>query len=237
MIGKYIALADWRISSILTGEYLCEEIYSITETATRNVLASAEAMKAGDKSAYEKLIYGLLMSGIAMQMLGNSRCASGAEHHISHLIEMRPEGLALSSDALHGEKVGVGTLIALGIYHELVKSGELGKYDYVPADRDYITKAFGEVIGASIIAENEKDACLGITGEAITAKLDEIKAVVDALPARDDLLKVYQLLGSVATLSDIGISNDMVDKILEFSPLVRNRLTLMRLRRSTLRSK
>ena len=39
------------------------------------------------------------MSGLAMQLLGNSRCASGAEHHISHLIEMQPVGLDAYSDA------------------------------------------------------------------------------------------------------------------------------------------
>ena len=43
-----------------------------------------------------------------MQLMGNSRPASGCEHHISHLIEMGPAAFAFSSDALHGEKVGVG---------------------------------------------------------------------------------------------------------------------------------
>ena len=33
-------------------------------------------------------MYALLLSGLAMQMVGNSRPASGAEHHMSHLWEM-----------------------------------------------------------------------------------------------------------------------------------------------------
>ena len=33
-------------------------------------------------------MYGLVLSGVAMQMVGFSRPASGSEHHISHFIEM-----------------------------------------------------------------------------------------------------------------------------------------------------
>lgn len=112
MVGKYIALAEWRIGKILTDEYFCDKIYGMTLDAAKEVVNAAEDLAEGKTSAYEKLMYGLVLSGLAMQLLGNSRCASGAEHHISHLIEMRPDGLGASSDALHGEKVGVGTLIA-----------------------------------------------------------------------------------------------------------------------------
>ena len=108
----------------------------MTMDATKAVIESAEAIKNGDITAYEKLTYGLLMSGLAMQLLGNSRCASGAEHHISHLIEMQPEGLKVKSDALHGEKVGVGTLIASGEYHKL-KENSLWE-NYPKLDNDYI---------------------------------------------------------------------------------------------------
>ena len=100
MVGKFIALADWKIAHALTGEYFCPTIHDITLAATKAVVNSTESIKNGDIAAYEKLTYGLLMSGLAMQLLGNSRCASGAEHHISHLIEMQPDGLSVSSSAL-----------------------------------------------------------------------------------------------------------------------------------------
>ncbi len=47
-----------------------------------------DGLKAGEADAYEKLMYALLLSGLAMQMTGNSRPASCAEHHVSHLWEM-----------------------------------------------------------------------------------------------------------------------------------------------------
>ena len=57
----------------------------------------------GDRESCEKLMYALILSGLAMQMVGNSRPASCAEHHLSHLWEM--EVINGPLDALHGEKV------------------------------------------------------------------------------------------------------------------------------------
>ena len=133
MVGKVIALADWKISNVLIDEFFCTTIHDMTMDATKAVMNSAEKIKSGDASAFEKLTYGLLMSGLAMQMLGNSRCASGAEHHISHLIEMQPEGLDVKSDALHGEKVGVGTLICCRQYHKIEDDKNIIWNDYSKA--------------------------------------------------------------------------------------------------------
>ena len=102
MVGKFVALADWKVAHIMTDEYFCNTIHDMTMDATRAVVQSADGIRKGNIDSFEKLTYGLLMSGLAMQLLGNSRCASGAEHHISHLIEMKPEGLGGTSNALHG---------------------------------------------------------------------------------------------------------------------------------------
>ena len=232
MIGKYIALADWKIAHLLTGEYFCEYIYSMTFDATRAVLESADGIKSGEISAYEKLTYGLMMSGLAMQLLGNSRCASGAEHHISHLIEMRPKGLSAVSDALHGEKVGVGTLLAAREYHKMANDGNIQFGDYAPASLEFIEKMFGEKLTEAIIAENLTDACAGITGEQIRGCWTEICKIVGEIPTSKALSSVYSNLGVKSSLSDVGVAEELADTLLEYSPLVRNRLTLMRLRRA-----
>ena len=154
MLGKYIALAEWRISNVLTGEYLCERIYDMTRAATDEIARCACRLKDGNTKAFEQLMYGLLMSGLAMQLLGNSRCASGAEHHISHLIEMRPSGLGESSNALHGEKVGVATLLVRREYERMRNKTDLVWNDYKAADSEYIKKFFGEHLSEQIINEN-----------------------------------------------------------------------------------
>ncbi len=228
MVGKYIALAEWRIGKILTDEYFCEKVYGMTLDAAKEVVNAAEDLAEGKTSAYEKLMYGLVLSGLAMQLLGNSRCASGAEHHISHLIEMRPDGLGASSDALHGEKVGVGTLIASKVYHDLVKETREW-HDCRRPDDAYIAAFFGERLAASIIEENKNDACAGITASLIESKQDEIRKVVDGIPTVEELAPLYEKLGMKASLEDIGVPSEKLPLIRKYAFLVRNRLTLMRI--------
>jgi glycerol-1-phosphate dehydrogenase [NAD(P)+] len=203
----------------------------MTLDATKAVTESAEAIKAGDVAAYEKLIYGLLMSGLAMQMLGNSRCASGAEHHISHLIEMQPEHLGVKSDALHGEKVGVGTLLACREYHRL-KDSRVKWGNYRQASPEYIKEMFGNTLGLSITEENTKDCARGITAQLIEEKWEQIWDIIGTVPTYKELMERYEILGVKSSLVDIDVPPEKTNLLLEYSPLVRNRLTLMRLRRA-----
>lgn len=232
MIGKFIALADWKIAHTLTDEYFCDTIHNMTLDATKAVVSSAEAIKDGDITAYKKLIYGLLMLGLAMQMLGNSRCASGAEHHISHLIEMQPEGINVKSDALHGEKVGVGTLLACREYHRIKSDKNIIWNDYSETSSSYIKDVFGDKLSSAIIIENSEDCALGITEKIITDNLSSIYDIINSIPTYDELIKKYEMLGVKSRLKDINVPEEKIDILLEYSPLVRNRLTFMRLRRA-----
>ncbi len=231
MVGKYIALTDWKIGNILKGEYYCEKIADMTLSATKSVIDSAHGILKGEEQSYINLTYGLLMSGLAMQMLGNSRCASGAEHHISHIIEMEPKGLGVHSDALHGEKVGVGTLLALQEYKRICALKNIEFCDYCTYTHDFIYDMFGEDMGKEILDENKTDACDGVTAKMLSASWDKICAVIDALPNAESLEKLYRDLDIISTLSQIGVSDSLKQKLLDYCPTVRNRLTLMRLRK------
>ena len=55
MIGKFIALADWKIAHILTNEYFCETIYDMTMNATKAVTESAKAIKDGFEPTFNSL--------------------------------------------------------------------------------------------------------------------------------------------------------------------------------------
>lgn len=231
MIGKYVSLTDWKIGNILTGEFYCETIAGMTREATEQVLQSARGILTGDPEAYEKLMYGLLLSGLAMQMMGNSRPASGAEHHISHLIEMKPPALGVDSDALHGEKVGVGTLLALKEYQRLASLPKPTFSDYKTFSRERIFAIFGSEMGEGIVAENQKDAAASVTAETVSAKWNQICEEIAKLPKFTDLRKLYEDLGVISMLPEIKVPSELEEKLLDSSPMVRNRLTLMRLRK------
>lgn len=231
MIGKYIALTDWKISNLLTKEFYCERIANLTLNATQAVLTSVDGIISGDDKAYETLTYGLLLSGIAMQMIKTSRPASGSEHHISHFIEITPESLDVKSNALHGEKVGVGTLMALREYKQMATFVNPTFLDYKPYDDCIIKDIFGESLAVEILAENKNDCAKHVKGKDIKDVWKDICDIIANLPKPKYLFDVYSSFNAKKNLSDIEVSEEYAPQLIEYSHLVRNRLTLMRLRK------
>ena len=168
-----------------------------------------------------------------MQMTGNSRPASGAEHHISHLIEMGV--VSKNNTALHGEKVGVATVLVLKKYHEATKhhltESEIIDYDY--NYNGFIKEKFS-YLSDEIIKENTPDPLKKVTISVLLEKWEDICAFAkEFLPSENFVKDILDDLGASSTLSDIGLSEDLVNEIYTLSPFVRNRLTLMRLLKLT----
>ena len=76
-------------------------------------------IKQRDPETLGAVMNGLVLSGAAISLYGDSRPASGAEHHMSHfwetIIEQRGE-----RPAMHGEQVAVGTVLVLRLIEELL---------------------------------------------------------------------------------------------------------------------
>ncbi len=233
IMAKYIALAEWKIAHLTTGEYLCPRILDIMRQAADTVTESVPGLLEGRDEAFESVTYALVMSGIAMQMMGNSRPASGAEHHISHMIEMGPEALEVRFPAMHGEKTGVGSVLAAREYERLAAVEDIRPAirDYAPLDEERCRAFFGERLMEGVLAENEKDCLAAVTPERLAEAWPEIRQILSEIPSSEKLYALLERLGAKRTLEDIGVSSGELDRVLEFSPLVRNRLTLMRMRR------
>ena len=89
MLGKLTARLDWVLAREVIGEHYCPTVAAMMARAVDKCLAQAEGLSRREPEAIVGLMEGLILSGIAMQMLGYSRPASGAEHHIAHYFEMK----------------------------------------------------------------------------------------------------------------------------------------------------
>ncbi len=118
IVGKYTCLADWQLSHIVNGEPVHAEAYAMMEQAREACMGAYEGLVDHQSEAVEKLTSALLKAGLSMAMCGNSRPASGSEHHQSHFLEMDFARRGLPIPA-HGIKVGLGTMISLELYHYL----------------------------------------------------------------------------------------------------------------------
>ena len=121
IIGKFSCLNDWRLSGVVNDEPVCEYIYKLTYDTVKSVADQALAIAAREESAIAALMRALIVVGIAMAYMGNSRPASGCEHHMSHYWEMMFEQ-AGKRPVPHGTQVGVGTVLILKLVEALRKT-------------------------------------------------------------------------------------------------------------------
>ena len=88
IIGKYSCLNDWRLAALVLDEYICPTVLDATMDAVMTTVRLANAIKARDARAIGLLMEALVAVGILMAYVGNSRPASGSEHHLSHYFEI-----------------------------------------------------------------------------------------------------------------------------------------------------
>lgn len=231
LLGKYTALADWKITHLLTGEYICDEICNMEYEALNRLRDSLDGLTTGDTKAYEDLMYGLLLSGLAMQMTGNSRPASGAEHHMSHLWEM--EVINDYIDFYHGEKVGVGLVLASKIYHAAAKKMRASDFkvkDAMPVEEKLIKEKFSKPgMFETIMEENTPNLLEEVDSKKLVEFKNEIAEIIDQIPTAEELIAMIDKVEGVKSLEDLGFDQSYQAQTANLSPYVRARITFMRL--------
>ncbi len=231
LMGKYTALLDWRVCHVLFDEYFCKTIYDLEMEAVQEVEKVLNNIKKGEPECMEKLMYALILSGLAMQMTGNSRPASGAEHHVSHLWEMAIINEPV--DALHGEKVSIG-LVFVTEYYEKIRRAIKNNTCRIVDGRAYETELLQQTFGAKdkyeeVLQENNPNLMEDINLADLEAKLPLIAKELEKLPDAGELKKKLADAGCVTTMEEIGLDAALKDLTLRLCPYVRRRLTLLRL--------
>jgi glycerol-1-phosphate dehydrogenase [NAD(P)+] len=119
LIANACAVRDWRLAAAagreevddfaaLLGRSAADLVYG-TDRATIAELGSGTA----EPALLERLLDGLVLSGLAMEIAGSSRPCSGSEHLVSHAIDRLYPGMAQ-----HGEQVALGTLVCARLQGE-----------------------------------------------------------------------------------------------------------------------
>jgi glycerol-1-phosphate dehydrogenase [NAD(P)+] len=121
LLGKVTAGADWLVADALGVEPVDPRVWELVQGPLREAVGRPGELAAGDQEALERLVEGLVMSGLAMQAHASSRPASGAEHQFSHLWEMEGLGHDRQPPLSHGFKVGVGSIAIAALYERLLE--------------------------------------------------------------------------------------------------------------------
>ena len=250
ILGKYNCLNDWRLSAMVNGEYHCGTIEGIMKSAIDKTMEAAK--KLGERRAEDirTLTEGLVLSGIAMDFAGNSRPASGAEHHISHFFEMQFlfDGIPA---ILHGTKVGIGTVIMLRLYNELAKMPRPDFATLKAAAAEQAAK--GPYLESPEFAAWEKEMQRAYRGgspmvialekkagkndparllerlDATEKHWDEIIKLAASAPESGDIAKVLESLGAPTRPDQVGVCRQYVEDGILYAKELRDRYTILQL--------
>lgn len=241
ILGKYNCLLDWKLSHIVNHEYYCDTIAGIMQAAVNQTMESTKGLASHDIQAVSILTEALALSGIAMDFSGNSRPASGAEHHQSHYWEMQflLDGIPA---VLHGTKVGIGTVLMLELYNVLAR---MDKPDFAviregishrPSMEEWekeMHRCYREGAEGIIALEQKsrKNDPKGLMKRlaAIEENWDEIQALARTAPKASEIYHVLEEMGAARVPADVGISREYVHDSIRYGKELRDRYTILQL--------
>jgi glycerol-1-phosphate dehydrogenase [NAD(P)+] len=185
ILAKSVSSTDWRMNHILFDEYYCERSVSLIADIEPLYMNHPEDILNRKPDAIEALLHGLLLTGVAMTMVGTSSPASGAEHLISHTLDMMYMLNGQPHD-LHGRQVGVGTIISSAIYQEVL---EIESPEFRVPGND-INKKFWGKIGDAVQEQYE-------------GKMDRLQQACDILSKKDAWDNLRQELSSMVRKPEV----------------------------------
>lgn len=112
--------ADWILADAAGVEAIDPHVWTLVQSGVHDALARPAELAAGDPDAYQGLVEGLTLSGLAMQVYGGTRPASGADHYFSHIWELAGLGADQDPPLSHGDKVAIGTLAMCAFYQKFM---------------------------------------------------------------------------------------------------------------------
>lgn len=243
MIGKYSALTDWNLSKFINGEYFCEPSAHLSVKAIEKCVDSVNRLPADgnfDDEGIEDIMDGLIRTGIAMSYVGNSRPASGSEHHMSHYWETM--FLFQGKEALlHGTKVGLTSIIIAKIYEWLSKEKD---FDFAHAEKEI--RAFDQVAWEDKMRCFYQQAAPGIIANAAKDKRNDVDLRLKRLSfIKENIAKIQEIAASAQPYTvvenimkkagaplrpiEVGISDEIVHNSVLVAHEVRQRYTILNL--------
>ena len=239
LLGKFTCLCDWKIARVINGEHYCENLVTLVDNCVGNVLKDAHKATERDPQVLGNIMEGLVLTGVAMSLYGNSRPASGCEHHMSHYWEMMFEQQG-RRPVPHGTQVGVGTVMVLKMVEALRRTtvdfdaarASAKAYDQA-AWEESIHAAYGPA--AQGVIEMEASAKKNETADRLR-RIDvmeknwaEIDSLLAALPSSATVMELLRSLESPCLPAQIDVDEVMLKNTFLYCKEVRARYTIFQM--------
>jgi glycerol-1-phosphate dehydrogenase [NAD(P)+] len=240
LLGKYTSLADWRIGALLYDEPYDSAIDRMMRESVDKAVDAIDSLREANCDGVTHLMDGLVGSGFGMLEFGDSRPASGSEHHIAHLWEMIFI-LQGKPAILHGAKVGVATILSARNYQRLravskSEAARLLQERSLPSKIDMldeINAAYGP--SAELITQVQAplidmtETALEDLKTRILNNWDQIQSIAQAVPSPEQFMEWLTAVGGPTSPTQIGLTQQDVQIGLSSAHYLRDRFTMNRL--------
>lgn len=246
LAGKVPAGGDWIIADALGIEPIDNLAWPMVQDALPGWLANPAGIAAGDPAALQGLFTGLILVGLAMELHGSSRPASGADHQIAHLWEM--QGLTQDGEPVsHGSCVAVACCAVLALYDWLL-TRDLTRLD-IQAILDQAetpqakATAIRQAFGPGEVSDRALAETLAKHPDPATHRdrLNHLRRIWPGLATRlrAQLIPAASMRAQLAlalaptTAAQIGITPDRLRRSIAHARFLRSRYTLLDLLQDT----
>ena len=226
IIGKYSCLNDWRLSALIHGEYFCQQVYDLVMDCARQVDALAAQVVARDEEAIRALMEALVAVGIAMSYVGNSRPASGSEHHLAHYYEIT--GILHQQPYYpHGIDVLYSAVVTARL-REILRSAQptLQPFDRAEWEtnirRIYLSSADGIIALQDRLGWHDRD-----DSAAVTAKWAQICALLGEAPSEEAMRGMVKKIGLDMDAYDRFYGPDKITDGIRYAKDLKDRYTVL----------
>ena len=194
IIGKYSCLNDWKLSALINGEYLCQQVWNLVNDTVHGLEGLAKAINNRQEEAVRLLMQALIVVGIAMSYVGNSRPASGSEHHLAHYFEIT--GILEDKPYFpHGVDVLYSSVITAELREDLLlKKPSLHHFNRIEWEenirRIYHSSADGILELQNRLGWYDRD-----DSTSLLDKWDEATEILSQAPGKKRMLELVEQIG------------------------------------------
>ena len=240
VLGKYIAKADWQLGQIINGEPCCPVCVEMVTNAVNALVDNVEEIARKTEKGMRILIEALLLAGVTIMIIDNTRAVASIEHNIAQYWEMIlvQQG---KEPPMHGASVGVSTLLVWPMFERFAKE-DLSRLDLSKIKAERISRekrerwmrhAYGPEGGEAIMRENPGDFLTWEEQErrirTAQAHMEEIRQVIAAMPPMEKIVQVMQTLHAEMTPQEEHIPTDLLNRSMHCGKDYRTRYTLFKL--------
>lgn len=228
ILGKYSCLNDWKLSQVVNGEYFCQFVYDLTMEMVECVKDSGAALRNRDAAAIQNLMEAIIGVGIAMAYVGNSRPASGSEHHLSHYFEV--VGLLRNEPYfMHGTDVVYSTYYTQRIREMLLQLDTVE--EHAAESKEKREENLDHIYGSAakeIIALQDKMGWYEIDRTPVyKEKWNEIKAVLREVPSCEQIRTYIESVGLDLDEFTALYSREKIENALKYAKDIKDRYTVL----------